>query len=137
VHQADVYGNARVFGTGISDVDAALASKKVIISAEEIVSTDEIRAAPGHTSIPYYAVDAVVESPFGSYPGTCPGYYGSDPAVVMEIFQAIMTDTVPAYLDRWVTPFATFEEMLERRVGLQKLLEMKRREAPATEGYRP
>src|SRR3990172_10065546 len=42
VHQADVYGNARIFGTGISHTEAAFASKKVIISTEEIIETDEI-----------------------------------------------------------------------------------------------
>lgn len=60
VHQADVYGNARVFGTGISHVEAALASRHVIISTEEIIETDEIRRDPGRTSIPYYVIDAVV-----------------------------------------------------------------------------
>ena len=134
VHQADVYGNARVFGTGISDVESALASRKVIISAEEIIETDDIRAKPGATSIPYYAVDAVVHSPHGSYPGTCPGYYGSDPEVVFEIFRAIMTDQVQAYLDKWVRPFATFAEMLNERVGAAKLEAMTAREV-AKDGY--
>jgi acyl CoA:acetate/3-ketoacid CoA transferase alpha subunit len=31
VHQADIYGNARVVGTGLSHSEAALASKKVIL----------------------------------------------------------------------------------------------------------
>ncbi|MGB4864163.1 MAG: CoA-transferase [Tepidiformaceae bacterium] len=134
VHQSDIYGNARVFGTGVSDVESALASKKVIISAEEIVDTAEIRRNPGATSIPYYAVDAVVHSPYGSYPGTCPGYYGSDPEGVFEIFRAIMTDTVPAYIDKWVRPFGTFEQMLESQVGQAKLDAMRARET-AREGY--
>src|SRR5713101_6147900 len=43
VHQADIYGNARIFGTGISHVESAFASKKVIISTEEIINTEEIR----------------------------------------------------------------------------------------------
>lgn len=133
-HQADIYGNARVFGTGISDVESALASKKVIISAEEIVDTDEIRRNPGATSIPYYAVDAVVHTPFGSYPGTCPGYYGSDPEGVFEVFRAVMGDAVPAYIEKWVTPFETFEEMLEQRVGKAKLDAMRAREV-VKEGY--
>lgn len=134
VHQADVYGNSRVFGTGISDVESALASRKVIISAEEIVETDEIRRNPGATSIPYYAVDAVVHSPFGSYPGTCPGYYGSDPEGVFEVFRAVMGDGVAAYLDKWVTPFKTFAEMLEARVGRAKLDAMRANEV-VKEGY--
>jgi acyl CoA:acetate/3-ketoacid CoA transferase alpha subunit len=134
VHQADVYGNARVFGTGTSDVESALASRKVIISAEQIIETDEIRRNPGATSIPYYAVDAVVHSPFGSYPGTCPGYYGSDPEGVFEVFRAVMGDQVQAYLDKWVRPFDTFEEMLEARAGRARLDSMAARET-ATEGY--
>src|SRR5208337_2138222 len=36
VHQADEFGNARVFGTGIAHAECALASKRVIVSAEEI-----------------------------------------------------------------------------------------------------
>ncbi len=133
-HQADIYGNARIFGTGISDVEAAMASKKVIVSAEEIVDTEEIRRNPGATSIPYYAVDAVVASPFGSYPGTCPGYYGSDPEGVFEVFRAVMGNGVGAYLDKWVRPFETFEEMLEKRVGQAKLDQMRANEV-VKEGY--
>ena len=133
-HQADVFGNARIFGTGVSDVESALASKKVIISAEEIVETAEIRRNPGATSIPYYAVDAVVQSPYGSYPGTCPGYYGSDPEGVFEVFRAIMSDQVQPYLDKWVRPFETFEQMLDERVGKPKLEAMRARET-AREGY--
>lgn len=134
VHQADIYGNARVFGTGISDVESALASRKVIISAEEIVDTEEIRRNPGATSIPYYAVDAVVHSPFGSYPGTCPGYYASDPEGVFEVFRAVMGNGVPAYLDKWVKPFETFADMLEQRVGKAKLDTMRANEV-VKEGY--
>ena len=134
VHQADIYGNARVFGTGISDAESALASKKVIVTAEEIIDTAEIRRNPGATTIPYYAVDAVIHSPYGSYPGTCPGYYGSDPEGVFEIFRAIMSDQVQAYLDKWVRPFETFAQMLETRVGAAKLEEMRARET-AKDGY--
>src|SRR5207249_3172242 len=54
VHQSDIYGNARIFGTGISHVESALASKKVIISTEEIIDTAEIRSDPARTTIPFY-----------------------------------------------------------------------------------
>jgi acyl CoA:acetate/3-ketoacid CoA transferase alpha subunit len=136
VHQADVYGNARVFGTGTAHVDAALASRKVILSAEEIVDSDEIRRDPGRTCIPYYAVDAVVEAPFGSYPGTCPGVYASDREGVMAAMQATATDNVQAYIDKWIDPFEDDREMLEKLVGARKLLDMRRREE-IREGYRP
>jgi hypothetical protein len=113
-----------------------MASRKVIISAEEIVDTEEIRRNPGLTTIPYYAVDAVVEAPHGAYPGTCPGYYGSDPASVMEIFRSIQTDQVTQYIEKWIAPFANQAEMLQERVGVKKLLELRSHES-IREGYHP
>jgi hypothetical protein len=136
VHQADRYGNARVFGTGISHVEAVMASKKVIISAEEIIDTEEIRSDPGRTCIPYYAVDAVVEARFGAYPGTCPGYYASNPAGVLEVFGAIQSVAKSeAYLEKYVHSVGSHAEMLAERVGVKTLLDMQRREV-IKEGYR-
>jgi len=135
VQQADKYGNARIFGTGISDVPAALASRKVIITAEEIISTDEIRSNPGATRIPYWCVDAVVEAPFGGYPGTVPGYYASDPPAVMECFAAVLRGDVQPYLQKWIYGVGSHREMLEKNVGAGKLLDMKKREI-VKEGYR-
>ncbi len=135
VQQADMYGNSRVFGTGISDVPAALSSRKVIITAEEIISTDQIRSNPGATSIPYWCVDAVVEAPFGAYPGTVPGYYGSDPAVVMECFAAVLRGDVQPYIDKWILGVSSHREMLDKLVGASKLLDMQKHET-IKEGYR-
>ncbi len=135
VHQADVYGNARVFGTGIAHQESALASKKVILSAEEIIDTEEIRRDPGRTSIPYYAVDAVVHAPFGAWPGNCGGYYGSDTMGVIETFGAISRDAVGAYIEKYVTPFADDAEMFERLVGSERLQKLRDNET-ISDGYR-
>ncbi len=137
VHQADEYGNARAFGTNISDVEAALASRKVIISAEEIIGTEEFRHNPGLTKIPYYVVDAVVHRPFGSYPGECPGRYASDTAHVVEVFGAVSLDRIKNYLDKWVFGVKSEEQMLAERVGPARLLELERRATVIAEGYRP
>ena len=134
VHQADVYGNARVFGTGISHVDCALASKKVILSAEEIIETDEFRRDPGRTSIPHFVVDAVVHAPFGAYPGTVQGRYSSDPAHVVECFGAMMQGNLQPYLEKWVYSVTSHEETIEKRIGWKKLQELQRRET-IREGY--
>jgi len=136
VQQADMYGNARVFGTGIAHQETAMASRKVIVSAEEIVDSEEIRRDPGRTSIPYYCVDAVVHAPFGAYPGECAGCYASDPAGVIEVVVATLADTLDAYLEKYVHSVANDQEMLEKHVGVAKLLEMQRRVA-SKEGYRP
>lgn len=133
--QADVYGNARVYGTGIAHEESALASKKVIVSAEEIVDTDEIRRDPGRTSIPYYAVDAVVHAPHGAWPGNCGGYYGSDTPGVIETFGAISRDMVGAYVEKYVTPFADDREMLEKLIGQERLDKLRAAET-IKDGYR-
>jgi acyl CoA:acetate/3-ketoacid CoA transferase alpha subunit len=135
VQQADKFGNARVFGTGISDVPAALASRKVIISAEEIIDTEKIRSNPGLTKIPYWCVDAVIDAPFGGYPGTVPGYYASDVPGLMECMAAVMRGDVGAYLQKWIYGFASHREMLETNVGLTRLLDMQKREV-IKEGFR-
>ena len=134
VHQADEFGNARVFGTGIAHQECALASRRVIISAEEIVSTDEIRRDPGRTSIPHFAVDAVVHAPFGAYPGTVQGYYASDPAGVIEAMGAMFRGDFREYLKRHVYSVASHDEYLEKVVGTKKLAELRRRET-IREGY--
>ncbi|HYM14212.1 MAG TPA: CoA-transferase [Dehalococcoidia bacterium] len=136
VQQADVYGNARVFGTGIAHQESALASKKVIVSAEEIIDTEEIRRDPGRTSVPYYAVDAVVHAPFGAWPGNCGGYYGSDTPAVIETFAAIARDRVSEYVEKHVAPFADDAAMFDALVGQERLEKLRAAET-ITEGYRP
>lgn len=132
--QADIYGNARVFGTGIAHEESALASKKVIVSAEEIIDTDEIRRDPGRTSIPYYAVDAVVHAPFGAWPGNCGGYYGSDTPGVVETFAAVSRNTVGAYVEKYITPFADDTAMFDTAVGRERLERLRAAET-IHEGY--
>ncbi len=78
VHRCDPLGNAQIDGILIADTDLARASKRVILTAEEVVSTDRIRAEPWRTVIPGTCVDAVVEAPYGSFPGNMPGLYFSD-----------------------------------------------------------
>jgi len=136
VQQADVFGNARVYGTGIAHQESALASKKVIISAEEIIDTDEIRRDPGRTSIPYYAVDAVVHAPFGAWPGNCAGWYGSDTPGVIETFGAIARDTVGAYVEKYITPFKDDAAMFDQLIGRERLEKLRANET-ITDGYRP
>ncbi|MBI1885857.1 MAG: CoA transferase subunit A [Chloroflexi bacterium] len=136
VHQADVYGNARIFGTGISHTEAALASRKVIVSTEEIIDTEEIRRDPGRTTIPYYVVDAVVHLPFGAYPGEMQGRYASDIPHVIEVVGATLRGFVEQYLQKWVHSVSSHAEMLEKLVGEQNLEGLKAR-ATIKDGYAP
>lgn len=134
VHQCDEFGNARVFGAGVAPKEIAMASKKLIISTEEIISNDEIRRNPGHTTFPYFLVDAVVSAPFGGYPGSMPGRYGADAENVLEFGVSLFQGTTDQYLEKYVHSVSSHEEMLEKRVGLAKLLRLQAEET-VREGY--
>jgi acyl CoA:acetate/3-ketoacid CoA transferase alpha subunit len=135
VPQCDRFGNARIFGTSIAPTESAMASKKVIISAEEIISEDEVRAEPFKTTIPYYLVDAVVEAPFGAFPSSVPGYYRGSAEHAAALVQAAGSDRMDEYLDRYVYGVGSHREMLEKIVGLEALLAM-RSAMTIKEGYR-
>ena len=134
VNQCDIYGNARVYGPGLAPVETAMASKRVILSTEEIISTEEIRKHPGATTIPYYVVDAVVDAPFGCYPGTVPGLYRADLEHLMEFGVAQMQGKMDAYLEKWVHSVSSHTEMMEKRVGFKKMQTL-RSDETHTEGY--
>jgi len=134
VYQSDEYGNARVFGAGLSPMETSTCAKKLIISTEEIISNEEIRMQPNLTTIPYYLVDAVVHLPFGTYPGAMPGMYGADPEHMMEVMVADRMGTMDAYLEKWVYSCESHEEMLDKLVGVKKLLQLTNMET-IKEGY--
>jgi glutaconate CoA-transferase subunit A len=134
VHQCDVYGNARVMGAGVAPMEIAMSSKKLIVSTEEIIDTEDIRRQPQRTTIPYYFVDAVVEAPFGCYPGSTPGLYAADIEHWLRFAAAEMQGKTDEYLEEWVHSVASHEEMLEKRVGQEKLDALKAAET-VKEGY--
>lgn len=75
VHQADKFGNAKIYGPIINDAAIAAAARKVIISAEEIVPPSALRNDNKGVVIPFVYVDAVVEMPYGALFGSMPGLY--------------------------------------------------------------
>jgi acyl CoA:acetate/3-ketoacid CoA transferase alpha subunit len=103
VHRADRYGNAQIEGVSGFACEMARAAKRLIISAEDIVPTEEIRKTPDRTLIPYYLVDAVIHAPFGSYPGEMAYAYGRDEPAIREWVEASRTAAGgQAYLDKYV-----------------------------------
>jgi len=135
VHQADPHGNARIFGTNLFALEAAMASRRVIVSAEEIVEPDEFRKDPMRTTIPYFLVDAVVHVPFGAYPGAMPARYEIDLEHV-DLLNGIRTDEqMKKYLDEYIYGVADHDEFLDKRVGAARMRELRRR-ATIVEGYR-
>jgi acyl CoA:acetate/3-ketoacid CoA transferase alpha subunit len=135
VHQADIHGDARIFGTNLFALEAALASHRVIVSAEEIVAPDEFRKDPMRTTIPYFLVDAVVHAPFGAYPGAMPARYEIDLEHVDRLNAIRNDEQMKNYLDENIYSLADHEEFLDKRVGAARMKELRSR-ATIIEGYR-
>ena len=124
VHRADRYGNAQIEGITGFGAEMARACKRLIISTEEIVDTDEIRKYPDRTIIPYFLVDAVVHAPFGSHPGEMAYVYGRDEPVIKEWIDASKTDEgARAYLDKYIYGVANHKEYMEL-IGNERLSQL-------------
>lgn len=78
VHHADRFGNGRIWGASVNDTSIVAAARKVIVTCERIVDTDDIRSNPYQVIIPHFCVDAVCEVPYGAWPGDMPGLYYFD-----------------------------------------------------------
>jgi len=78
VQRSDEYGNAHTWGNLGVTRDACLASRDVILTAEEIVSPDIISRDPNRVFTPGFRVKAVVHCPWGGHPSPVPGYYNRD-----------------------------------------------------------
>ncbi len=129
VQRCDPYGNAQLDGLPFMDLDIAMAANRVILTTERVVSNDQIRRAPDQTKIPFIAVDAVVEVPYGCVPHECFGQY--EPLYPHMDYYAELTRKDPEagvkeYLDRFYYEPKSWTEYLDR-VGLDILLDAGRR----------
>jgi glutaconate CoA-transferase subunit A len=121
VHRADRYGNCQIEGISGFSLEMSRASKRLIVSAEEIVPTEEIRKYPDRTAIPYYLVDAVVHAPFGSHPGEMAYRYCRDEPEIKAWVEAAKTDEgARAYLQEWIYDLPDHQAYLAK-VGQERL----------------
>jgi glutaconate CoA-transferase, subunit A len=122
VHRADIYGNCQIDGIVVADDDIAKASKKVIITTEKLVDNYEIRREPNRTVIPYWTVDAVIEVPFGSYPGNMPGVYFSDEEHLSEWLKVEKDEQIfKEFLEKNIYSCKNFSQYLEKNGGMEKM----------------
>jgi glutaconate CoA-transferase subunit A len=129
VHEADRYGNCRLRGTTVADLDLARAAKRLIITCERLIPSEEIRRDPSRTAIPFYCVDAVCEVPYGSYPGNMPYEYFSDEEHLRQWLEAERDPaTFRAFLDRYIHGVKDFADYLQLCGGLPRMQDLRRRE---------
>lgn len=129
VHESDAFGNARIDGISVADLDLARAAKRVILTAERLVPTDAIRSAPERTVIPSLCVDAVCEVPYGSYPGNMPGCYFSDEAHLREWLDTELDpEAHAAFVRRLILDTPDFDGYLDACGARDRLPELVRME---------
>ena len=101
--QADTQGTVRIAGLRFADVEQAWAARHVIVTCEELVEPEVLRAEPDRNQIPFILVDAVVHVPLGAHPTACYGFYDYD-AHHLHKYRAAAADIdrFSAYLDEYV-----------------------------------
>ena len=141
VQRADKFGNAQYWGAVGSVPTAALASKRIIITCEELVDTEIIRSSPHHTIIPAFRADAVVEVPWGAHPTEVPGHYNQDKLMWgLFIMAAAGGDSMKEWMDEWVFGCRDRQAYIDHYIEkfgsdrLQKLVAKPLYSAPANYG---
>jgi glutaconate CoA-transferase subunit A len=111
---ADEAGNTWLGGQYGVDPQLAMAAQCTIVTAERIVSTDEIRAAQGGATLTSFMVDAVVEAPGGAHPSSCWPDYPLDVLHLTRYLRQLRSDGGAAYLQRYVREPASLHDYLQR-----------------------
>ncbi len=115
--RADERGNIQMWGVIGDTVVGALASKRIIVSVEEIVDREVIESAPNLTRIPAHRVTAVCEVPWGAYPSYVEGVYTRDDAHYVEYDRRSRTaEGVAEHLRQWVdVDRSTYLSMIDQQ----------------------
>jgi len=113
VQRAAVSGNAHAWGNlGVSR-EACMASRHVILVAEEIVPEETIRSDPNRIFVPSFRVGAIVHEPWSAHPSPMPGFYNRDHQIFLDYQQASKTEEGFAeWVERWVVGVASRAEYL-------------------------
>jgi glutaconate CoA-transferase, subunit A len=131
VTAADIYGNSRIFGAHCTCPEISMAAAHTIVTTERIIPNENIRTYPNLTEIPYATVDALVEQPYGAYPGASYGFYWFDMDHI-KMFRGICDefrktgkkDGLKKYYDEYIFGCETFDDFLSK-VGYKKLRQLR------------
>ncbi len=132
---ADRYGNVlyptRRLLPQSQDIQFTRACDTVIVTAERIVDTEEIRRHAHLTEVPAFRTTCVVEAPWGAHPCPVLGVSGPDDAHMAEYIGSSHSDEgFRAYLEAYVFGVPDQRAYLER-VGLERLMALQTHEAVA------
>jgi glutaconate CoA-transferase subunit A len=126
VQKADRQGTGRILGLTFADVEQAKSARHLILTCEELVDTEEMRAHPDQNNIPFIHVDAVVHVPFGAYPTACYRYYDYDPACLWAYAGYAKDDLrYGEYLQKMIHGVKSHEEFIALNGGAESLARIK------------
>ncbi|MEW6266253.1 MAG: CoA-transferase [Thermodesulfobacteriota bacterium] len=135
---ADAYGNTIVLGPYGEDVWGVMASRQgVLVSVEQLVSTDFIREHSHLVKIPGYLVKSVSVVPFGAHPQPMTNLglpqfqgYGEDYQFRLEFKEATKNEKqMSDWVEAWVLNQDSHEDYL-RKLGYERLLFLKGKSWP-------
>ncbi len=114
VQRADRYGSAQKWGSLGMDRMGINASKRIIVTTEEIVDSDVIRRDPNRTLVPGVRVSAVVEEPWGAYPIHLAGCYDSDLKGFLSEIERREAEAFEKYMEEFVYGVESRRELIEK-----------------------
>ncbi len=130
--EADEFGNGRYHAQPYFDQIIAKASKKVILTTDEIIPHDYVTREPDKTVIPGFMVEMVLHLPFGAHPCMSTRNYLHDEAHLKEYIQCSQmslkegqTEALDEYLRKYVYEPEDIYDYLDRVGGLKRLTELK------------
>ena len=133
VNKADEEGNAVILGPKWDNPEAAKASKRVILIAEEIVPSHEMVKVADSVFVPAFRVDKVVHAPWGAYPSAVYHVYDYDAKHIEYYAEQNKDETkFKKYVDDYILGVKDHWEYLEKWGGIRKLQGLK---ADAYLGY--
>jgi glutaconate CoA-transferase subunit A len=114
VQRCDEYGNCQISGINAIDLLLAKSSKRVIVTTENILSTEDFMIAPLSTSLPSTFIDTVVESPFGAHPTSCFPNYTYDLWHLLNYIELSKKGKTEDYITNHITNFDSFDGYLNK-----------------------
>jgi glutaconate CoA-transferase subunit A len=103
VQRADEDGAAHCWGAMGVAAEACLASRSVVLVAEQLASHETILSDPNRVLAPHFRISAVVHEPFACHPSPMQGFYGRDHGAYHAYHDATRTEAgFTAWENEWV-----------------------------------
>ncbi|MCJ7585863.1 MAG: hypothetical protein MUO30_13995 [Anaerolineales bacterium] len=115
-------GTVRIYGQSYADIQEALCAKKVIVTCEEILEPEDLRANPEQNQIPFFRINHIIHIPYGAHPYSCFRYYDYDPEQLNIYHKKAETiEGIKEYLDEFIYGVKDHQEYLEKVGGRKKI----------------